>query len=303
MAEKLTIEFIREQFEKYSFKLLSTEYINNVQKLDYECPVGHPGSVRWGNWNQHHSCLICSYIERSNKRRFSIEFIREQLALESYLLVSTEYKNANQELECYCPLGHQVFTSWSKWNTGYRCKICSYIERANKKRHPYEFIKKSFENEGYTLKTKHYKNASQKLEFICPRNHTGHICWSDWYQGKRCRECYLEDCGGSNHYAWNPNLTEEDRVNRRSIPGYDYWAYAVKERDTFTCQICGGKKSGYLVSHHIESYGTNKELRLFLENGICLCKKCHIEFHTEYGWGNNNRKQLEEFMYNKSKII
>jgi hypothetical protein len=35
MSKKLTIEFIREQFEKEGYTLLTKEYINNKQKLEY----------------------------------------------------------------------------------------------------------------------------------------------------------------------------------------------------------------------------------------------------------------------------
>lgn len=97
------------------------------------------------------------------------------------------------------------------------------------------------------------------------------------------------------HPSWNPNLTDEDRENRRSSAEYREWTLSIKERDAFTCQICSDNKGGNLVSHHIESYRSNKELRFELANGICLCDKCHKQFHGEFGYGNNTSQQWEEF--------
>jgi hypothetical protein len=49
----------------------------------------------------------------------------------------------------------------------------------------------------------------------------------------------------------------------------------------------------------IESYMSNKKLRLELSNGACLCVSCHTKFHKTYGYGDNTRKQFNEFMVKK----
>lgn len=100
---------------------------------------------------------------------------------------------------------------------------------------------------------------------------------------------------GKDSAVWNPNLTDEDRKNKRCIAGYDEWRKLVFERDNFTCQKCGSNKGGTLNAHHIESYNSNRELRTTLSNGITLCKECHDDFHHQYGYGNNTIEQWEEF--------
>ena len=47
--KELTLGYIKEQFEKEGYTLLTTEYINNKQKLDYICPKGHKNTIRWNN--------------------------------------------------------------------------------------------------------------------------------------------------------------------------------------------------------------------------------------------------------------
>ncbi len=40
----------------------------------------------------------------------------------------------------------------------------------------------------------------------------------------------------------------------------------------------------------------NKELRTTLTNGITLCETCHKNFHHQYGYGNNTKKQFEKWL-------
>ncbi len=97
-----------------------------------------------------------------------------------------------------------------------------------------------------------------------------------------------------NHPNYNPNLSDEDRQHTRRYPEYREWRTFIFERDDYTCQICS-EKGGNLIAHHLEGYTNNPELRTTLSNGITLCKKCHKNFHHQYGNGNNTKKQFKEF--------
>lgn len=104
---------------------------------------------------------------------------------------------------------------------------------------------------------------------------------------------------GKNNHRWNPNLTDNERITGRFYYEYYEWRPEVYKRDLYTCQKCGNSRGGNLNAHHIESYSNNKELRTSLENGITFCKRCHKNFHHQYGYGNNTRAQLIEFMGDK----
>ncbi len=99
---------------------------------------------------------------------------------------------------------------------------------------------------------------------------------------------------GEKSSRWNPNLTDRDREVKRNYPAYYEWRKKVFERDSYTCQICY-KLGVYLNAHHLDGYAENPEIRTTLENGVTLCKKCHDDFHHQYGRGNNTREQFIEF--------
>jgi len=105
---------------------------------------------------------------------------------------------------------------------------------------------------------------------------------------------------GKNHPNYNPKLSENERKKCHKIPGIGKWRKQIKERDNYTCQKCGCKK--YLQVHHINNFKNFKEQRLDINNGITLCKECHISkngksIHNIYGW-YLNEWHFNNFMKN-----
>ena len=56
---------------------------------------------------------------------------------------------------------------------------------------------------------------------------------------------------------------------------YMRWRNEVFKRDDWTCGDCG-KRGGVLEPHHLKGWTKYPELRYIIENGITLCKNCHI---------------------------
>lgn len=71
----------------------------------------------------------------------------------------------------------------------------------------------------------------------------------------------------------------------RSKREHRLWRKAVKERDNFTCVLCGH----YSLSNHadhIKSFSMYPELRTSIENGRTLCIDCHRKTDNFAGRGN-----------------
>ena len=58
--KQLEIEFIRSEFEKEDYVLLTKDYKNCSQRLEYICPKGHEHVISWDNWKAGHRCTYCA---------------------------------------------------------------------------------------------------------------------------------------------------------------------------------------------------------------------------------------------------
>ena len=80
---------------------------------------------------------------------------------------------------------------------------------------------------------------------------------------------------GENHWNWKGGMSGH---NRGQDTEFCKWRKAVFSKGDYTCQICGvrGKK---LSGHHIKEWAKYPELRYDVNNGQCLCYKCHMKLH------------------------
>ena len=52
MSKKRTHQDVYNYFKSQDYELLSTEYINAHQKLQYKCPNGHIHEMTWNNFQR-----------------------------------------------------------------------------------------------------------------------------------------------------------------------------------------------------------------------------------------------------------
>lgn len=129
----------------------------------------------------------------------------------------------------------------------------------------------------------------------------GHIPWS---KGKT-----VPSMRGKNHPNWIGGATGLDRSVRNSVQ-YAAWRTACFEAFQYTCQECS--EIGYeLVVHHkipLAVILENNNIQLLdealdceplwdIENGLVLCKACHIALHKIIG--KAKRKNPLAKMFNK----
>lgn len=89
---------------------------------------------------------------------------------------------------------------------------------------------------------------------------------------------FKKGCCGELSPSWQGGKTKGQK--KRMLQEYKDWRIAVFKRDNFTCAVCltVGKN---LNAHHIKPWSKYKKLRLDINNGITLCKKCHKIIHTK----------------------
>ena len=100
---------------------------------------------------------------------------------------------------------------------------------------------------------------------------------------------------GAQHPNWKGGITKPNKL-ARTAQAYIDWRLAVFERDNYTCVFCRGR-GVHLHADHIKPFSIFPELRLSIENGRTLCKRCHattptfckkwktkIEYEISIGW-------------------
>lgn len=181
MLKKLTIEEARDRYRLAGLTLLESEYVGNHVPMKYMCSKGHISKVALAAVGKRGHCCKC----RSDKRKHTIDYVREEMKKYEYTLLSTEYKNSKTKLKCICPRKHKVEVCWGDFKQKYWC-----IECAGTKKKTIEEVREFFESVNYTLLTTEYKNNISKLDYKCTRGHEHSTSWHDFSSGgNRCPIC------------------------------------------------------------------------------------------------------------------
>jgi hypothetical protein len=279
MSKKIyNIDMVRRAFEEECYLLLDTFSNSRRDKLNYICPKGHKGTVNWNNWQHNKArCAICA-----NNVKHDLSFIAKELGKEDYKLLSSCYINAHTKFDYMCPKGHFHSITWNKWECGQRCPTCARVIRGNYSRLEYSFVKKSFENAGYTLLSQHYINAKSLLNYTCNFGHHGSISWDSWHAGHRCGRCadikFSITQVGENNHCWRGGISFEPYCNIWTDREYKE---SLKERDGFKClnPVCLGNSSR-LALHHVDY--NKKNCRP--DNLITLCNSCNGFANKDRDW-------------------
>lgn len=101
--------------------------------------------------------------------------------------------------------------------------------------------------------------------------------------------------------TWKGNARKTERTERYD-PRYNEFRRNVFIRDHFTCQCCGARNykgrhgSVQLEAHHLNNFKDYIDERYDPNNGVTLCQKCHIKFHSMYGKKHTVKEQYYEFL-------
>jgi hypothetical protein len=138
------------------------------------------------------------------------------------------------------------------------------------------------------IKGKRFGKATVISFYDSKNNRARWVCQCDCNNifissGKDLRDGNTKSCGciksESTKFLWD-TLWKDKRSSKdtRSSSSYRNWVKFIKNLYHSVCVVCGS--TSILHVHHLESYKKNKEMRTYLNNGVLLCRSCHINFHS-----------------------
>ena len=170
----------------------------------------------------------------------------------------TPYSAFNRSNDCYC----------------HKCKLAiSGEERVDK-----SIIGQRF-NRLIVLEKSYRKNDRWYWLCQCDCGNKHNVISKDLKNGNvgSCK-CLQREKAGSKHYAWNHNLTEEERRSRKNqMFMLKRTSRSCFERDGFRCAVCDSNKN--IHAHHLNSWKHFPEDRLNVDNLTTLCDPCHKQYH------------------------
>lgn len=127
-----------------------------------------------------------------------------------------------------------------------------------------------------------------EVEMVCEE--CGELFTVKQYRKDNAKYCSIK-CKQS---GLNNGISTQNEILRRGKKT-KIWRKSVFEKDGYECQKCGCV-GGELNAHHIQNFSKYPELRFAIDNGITFCRDCHYEFHIEYGFRNNNKEQIMNYL-------
>jgi hypothetical protein len=189
-SQRLTIEYVKEQFRQRKLELLETEYKNAHTKMKYRCNIcGYEGEVIWNSIQRGTGCPICAIERTKQKEKLDIEFVRPEFERYGFKLLDNNYINSKTPLLCVCKCGEITRTTIDAVRRGSGCMKCGIQNIKDKQKLSYDFVKSYFEQFGYKLLEDIYVNWKTKMKYECDKGHINYMTWNSFKNGERCPDC------------------------------------------------------------------------------------------------------------------
>lgn len=130
MKKRFSVEEIKKRVVGEPFELVSTEYLNAHEKLDWKCyACGGVFRSNWVNISSGWGCGICRKIELAEKmrgKRLGIDAVRNYLKDKTISVLDDVYVSVREKMSFRCDVcGHTWKTNFSTLKLGYGCWVCT----------------------------------------------------------------------------------------------------------------------------------------------------------------------------------
>ncbi|RAM48060.1 MAG: hypothetical protein C6Y22_29940, partial [Hapalosiphonaceae cyanobacterium JJU2] len=117
-------------------------------------------------------------------------FVRNTVEADRYAIRDADWKYADVKaiIPLRCPEGHIADKSFSDFQQGTRCAICS-----GKAKHTSAFVRNTVEADRYAIRDAdwEYVNNETIIPLFCPNGHMADKSFASFQQGRRCAICYF----------------------------------------------------------------------------------------------------------------
>ena len=159
--EKWTFDKVKEQFASQQCELLSTEYKNPKERLNYRCSCGNISQITFSNFKAGKKCLECGKKKIGDGLRLNHDQVAAKFAEAGCVLLGN-YTNSSSPMKYRCKCGKISKISWSSFNDGRRCRSCGKNEIPT-----LDEVRECFRIGGCELLSTEYLNNHTPLEYRC----------------------------------------------------------------------------------------------------------------------------------------
>lgn len=239
---KYTYDYVKNEFEKRGYVLLSKEYINTTEKLEYICLKHQDKGSQFISFSKFHSnhqgCYYCGREKtaKSKRKKFNKDHDRKLCESKGFEYIDTYRKNHIIYIKFICKkhkdLGPQSMRIYNMERDIKGCKYCAGKEL------PESYVLNKAKNiNPYIQLCDPYKNLTTRMKCLC----TKHNCetyktMQQILSGQGCKICGIEKLSKQSYLSLE-EYSEKVYHKNRDIKVLSYSGMAHKAK--FFCKICG----------------------------------------------------------------
>jgi len=277
-------------------------YTKAKEKLTIACDIHGDFQQEASSHLSGKGCPECGIIQQALLGIHSFDEVMhkiKQVHGDKYDYSKFNYIKSTEKVIIICDKHGEFIKTPSEHIAGEGCPYCSNESTGNiLRRTTEEFINEAIEIHGerFNYDKVEYINSNVDVIITCLKHGDFNQTPTTHLKSVHCcPKCVIESRIGENNSRYNHELTKEEREDNRQTFENLEWRKNIYEKFDYTCVICDNR--GYKINaHHLNGYHWDKENRFNINNGVVLCKDCHILFHQIYGHKHNTKEQFEEFM-------